>query len=132
MLIGQLIFVIWFSSVLLAQTWERPSGTANQNVPPVAVATAQAAGQQSATRPSDDLAQMRVDLDRMESLNLNMSSEIEFLRDQNLQILLRTNSQMWTLLIHDLRQRIERDEQLRSAPPQSPGSRNPESPKSPR
>ena len=53
--------------------------------------------------PSDDVAQMRTDLDRMESLLGNMSSEIEFLRDQNLQILLRTNAQMWTMLIRDLR-----------------------------
>ena len=56
---------------------------------------------------------------------MNMSSEIEFLRDQNLQILLRTNSQMWTILIRDLRLRIERDEQHRLAPPQAPVARNP-------
>ena len=46
----------------------------------------------------------------MESLNMNMSSEIEFLHDQNLQILLRTNSQMWTILIRDLRRQLVQQE----------------------
>jgi hypothetical protein len=68
--------------------------------------------------PSDDLAQMRIDLDRMESLLGNMSSEIEFLRDQNLQILLRTNAQMWRILIRDLRGQIDREKQRRSPMPQ--------------
>jgi len=53
---------------------------------------------------------MRDDLNKLESLNLNMSSEIEFLRDQNLQILLRTNVQMWTIVIRDLRQQVQREE----------------------
>jgi hypothetical protein len=63
--------------------------------------------------PGDDLAQMRTDLDRMESLLGNMSSEIEFLRDQNLQILLRTNAQIWTILIRDLRRQVDREQQQR-------------------
>ena len=64
---------------------------------------------------------MRDDLNKLESLNLNMSSEIEFLRDQNLQILLRSNVQMWTILIRDLRRQLDREEQHRSAPqPQNP------------
>ncbi len=66
-----------------------------------------------AVTPSDDLAQMRIDLDRMESLLGNMSSEIEFLRDQNLQILLRTNAQIWTMLIRDLRRQVDREVQQR-------------------
>jgi hypothetical protein len=49
----------------------------------------------------------------MESLLGNMSSEVEFLRDQNLQILLRTNVQMWTILIRDLRRQMDREEQQR-------------------
>lgn len=53
---------------------------------------------------------MRDDLTKLESLNLNMSSEIEFLRDQNLQILLRTNVQMWTIVIRDLREQVAREE----------------------
>jgi hypothetical protein len=71
--------------------------------------------------PSDELAQMRTDLNRMESLLGNMSSEIEFLRDQNLQILLRTNAQIWTILIRDLRKQIDREEQQRSRAPQPRG-----------
>jgi hypothetical protein len=82
-----------------------------QNNPPPSVAQAPPA-------PGADLAQMRTDLNRMESLLGNMSSEIEFLRDQNLQILLRTNAQMWTILIRDLRGRIDREEQQRSRVPQ--------------
>jgi len=53
---------------------------------------------------------MRIDLDRMEGLLGNMSTEIEFLRDQNLQILLRTNAQMWRMLISDLRRQVDREE----------------------
>jgi len=66
---------------------------------------------------------MRDDLIKLESLNLNMSSEIEFLRDQNLQILLRTNVQMWTILIRDLREQIAREEQRRVTTPQTPPAR---------
>jgi hypothetical protein len=71
---------------------------------------------------------MRADLNQMESLMNNMSSEINFLRDQNLQILLNTNVRMWTILIRDLRQQLD-DEQrncdLRSQP------RKPKSPQQP-
>ena len=75
-----------------------------------------------AAHPNDELAQMRDDLNRLESLNLNMSSEIEFLRDQNLQILLRTNSQMWGVLIRDLRRQIDREEQrTRTSQPRGAG-----------
>jgi len=68
---------------------------------------------------NNQLARMRDDLNKLESLNLNMSSEIEFLHDQNLQILLRTNSQMWTVLIQDLRRQIELNEEHRAVPLQS-------------
>lgn len=60
--------------------------------------------------PGDELAQMQLDLDRMDSLLNNINSEIEFLHDQNLQILLRTNSQMWTLLIRDMRKHLAREQ----------------------
>jgi hypothetical protein len=63
---------------------------------------------------------MRQDLDRMDSLLLNMSSEIEFLHDQNLQILLRTNSQMWTILLRDMRQQLAREEQRQAVRPVAP------------
>ncbi len=53
----------------------------------------------------------------MESLLGNMSSEIEFLHDQNLQILLRTNAQMWTILIRDLRRQVDREERARDRKP---------------
>ena len=71
---------------------------------------------QSSTQSGDPMIQMRDDLNRLESLNQNMSSEIEFLHDQNLQILLRTNSQMWTVLIRDLRRQLDREEQSRKTP----------------
>ena len=71
----------------------------------------------SSVPPSDDLAQLRTDLDRLNSLLSNMSSETEFLRDQNLQILLRTNSQMWTILIGDMRRQLAREEQRRGSQP---------------
>ena len=108
MVVKQIFFVALLSSALLAQN---PAGAGAQ---PQASTSASPAGQQSSPATNDPLAQMRDDLNRLESLNLNMSSEIEFLHDQNLQILLRTNSQMWTVLIRDLRRQIEREEQTRS------------------
>ena len=76
------------------------------------------------------IQQMRSDLNQMESLMNNMSSEITFLRDQNLQILLNTNVQMWTILIRDLRRQLDDEEQKcpwnqsrRSCPLPSPRAR---------
>jgi len=83
---------------------------AAQSAPPQ-TGPAPTAPPQASASPGGDLTQMRADLDRMESLLSNMSAEIEFLRDQNLQILLRTNAQMWTVLIRDLRRQVEREEQ---------------------
>ena len=96
-------------ALVSSKAWAQSAGT-----PPNA--TMQSAQSQSAPQaaPNDDLAQMRTDLDRMESLLGNMSSEIEFLHDQNLQILLRTNAQIWTTLIRDLRRQVDREEKQRS------------------
>jgi len=63
---------------------------------------------------SDRSEQMRIDLNQMESLMNNMQSEINFLHDQNLQILLNTNVRMWTILIRDLRRQL--DEEQRHSP----------------
>jgi TolA-binding protein len=94
---------------------------ASAHAPAAGRQTGANAGQGTAAQ-SDELAQMRDDLNKLESLNLNMSSEIEFLHDQNLQILLRTNSQMWGVLIRDLRRQIDREEQrTRSRQPEDSG-----------
>jgi hypothetical protein len=66
----------------------------------------------------DRITQMRADLNQMESLMGNMQSEINFLRDQNLQILLNTNVRMWTILIRDLRRQLD-DEERRATNPSS-------------
>ncbi|MGB8889570.1 MAG: hypothetical protein WCC87_22800 [Candidatus Korobacteraceae bacterium] len=131
MRIGQIAFVFLFGAALLGQTAATSSGAANHNADGAADASAQPSGRQS-PQATDDLAQMRIDLDRMESLNTNMSSEIEFLRDQNLQILLRTNSQMWTILIRDLRRRIDLDQERSLTQPRAPGTQNPAPQPSPR
>jgi len=111
--IRRIAFVMLFSTLLLAQQ-STETGTGKPATP----STPQNAMQQPPSQSNDDLAQMRDDLNKMESLNMNMSSEIEFLHDQNLQILLRTNSQMWTILIHDLRRQIQLEEQHKAlAPP---------------
>ena len=55
---------------------------------------------------------MRADLNQMESLMNNMQSEINPLRDQNLQILLNTNVRLWTILIRD----CQLDEEQRRSP----------------
>jgi hypothetical protein len=70
---------------------------------------------------SDRAEQMRADLTQMESLMNNMQSQINFLRDQNLQILLNTNVQMWTILIRDLRRQLD-NEQRPSPAPVHPGT----------
>ena len=67
--------------------------------------------------PADRIAQMRTDLNQMESLMGNMQSEINFLRDQNLQILLNTNVRMWTILIRDLRRQLDDEERRGTNPP---------------
>lgn len=69
--------------------------------------------QTAAPGSTDGAAQMRLDLNQMESLLNNMSSEVTFLRDQNLQILLNTNVRMWSMLIRDLR--LQLDEQERKS-----------------
>jgi len=110
----EMLFLLLLSSTLWAQSAGgqlSPSAQAGQS-------QADTPGQ-AATRPSpgeadDDLAQMRTDLNHMESLLNNMSSEITFLRDQNLQILLNSNARMWTILIRDLRLQIDREEQRRT------------------
>ncbi len=100
-----------FSALLLAQNSRQTDGAS----------TPQASAQQPvASQPTDELSQVRDDLNKMESLNMNMSSEIEFLHDQNLQILLRTNSQMWTILIRDMRRQLQQEQQRRSTMPAVP------------
>ena len=107
-----------FLSVALTstETFAQSANTpmAAQSAESQASPPAPSAAQQPPAMPNSDLAQMRTDLDRMESLLGNMSSEIEFLRDQNLQILLRTNAQMWRMLISDLRRQVDREERERS------------------
>ncbi|MGA2904081.1 MAG: hypothetical protein ABSD98_09635 [Candidatus Korobacteraceae bacterium] len=126
----QIVFVLLLSSALLAQSSSGQRGAGNQQSNPAVGGPAQSSIQQPTAPANDELARMRDDLNKLESLNMNMSSEIEFLRDQNLQILLRTNSQMWTILIRDMRQQIEREEQRRAAPQAQPA--RPEAKPSPR
>jgi hypothetical protein len=109
---GDGLLMKWPGYLLLMLILMAARGMAQTAATPAA--PPQASSQTAPPQPPDELAQMRDDLNKLDSLNLNMSSEIEFLRDQNLQILLRTNSQMWTVLIRDLRRQIEREEQRRS------------------
>jgi hypothetical protein len=82
-----------------------------QQPPPSATTPTSSA---SAAPAPDRIAQMRADLNQMESLMNNMQSEINFLRDQNLQILLNTNVRMWTILIRDLGRQLDDEEQRRA------------------
>ena len=90
-MIRQVVFLL----LLSASAWAQARPPAEKPASPPGAAGQ--AAQPSAPEAGDDLAQMRTDLNRMESLLNNMSSEITFLRDQNLQILLRSNAQMWTI-----------------------------------
>ncbi len=103
----QIIFLLLLSSTMCAQTATGQAGV----LAPVPQA------QPGTAAPSDELAQMGNDLNQMEGLLGNMSAEIEFLHDQNLQILLRTNARMWTMLIRDLRQQLAREEGRRGTNP---------------
>jgi hypothetical protein len=100
-------------SLLLVESSLAQQGATSQN--PAPGNAAQVPG--AANPGNDELARMRDDLNKLESLNLNMSSEVEFLRDQNLQILLRTNVRMWTILIRDLREQVAREEQRQAVSP---------------
>ena len=104
------VFVLCCSALLAAQNTDKTTSISGQSAEQTLPTPA------SPKQQGDEFAQIRDDLNRMESLNLNMSSEIEFLHDQNLQILLRTNSQMWTVLIRDMRRQLERDEQRGATP----------------
>jgi len=109
----QTLAILLMTCQLWAQT-SAPSDTAAQTTQSQAAASTQPTEQQPPPATSDELEQMRTDLDRMESLLGNMSAEIEFLRDQNLQILLRTNAQMWRVLIRDLRRQVDREQRQRN------------------
>ena len=114
-------FVLFMASIVAAQAPVAPVQPQRNATPP----TQPSQVSPPPSPPDAELAQMRNDLSLMESLNNNMSSEIEFLHDQNLQILLRTNARMWTMLIHDLRQQVDREErrtpaQAEPAPPPRP------------
>jgi hypothetical protein len=110
----QMFFLLLLSSTLWAQSAGGQLSPAAEGRQSQADTAAQAATQPSPGEAGDDLAQMRTDLNHMESLLNNMSSEITFLRDQNLQILLNSNARMWTILIRDLRLQIDREEQRRT------------------
>ena len=107
------IFLMSLLMLVLTGSSFAQRGAASQSSAPENAAQAPGA----ANSGNDELAQMRDDLNKLESLNLNMSSEIEFLRDQNLQILLRTNVQMWTIMIRDLREQVAREEQRQAVSP---------------
>lgn len=107
------IFVVTLLTLLLVGSSFAQRGVPSQSSTPGDAAQAPAA----ANPGNDELARMRDDLNKLESLNLNMSSEIEFLRDQNLQILLRTNVQMWRIMIRDLREQVAREEERQGVSP---------------
>jgi hypothetical protein len=120
----QIALVLLLSSALLAQDSSSQQRTGDHASNPAAGGAAQASAQQPTASAGDEVARMRDDLNKLESLNNNMTSEILFLRDQNLQILLRTNAQMWTILIRDMREQLAREEQRRAAPqPERPAAK---------
>jgi hypothetical protein len=127
-MVRQLFFLLLLSSTLWAQSVGGQTTPSTQNAQNPADTPGQSTARPPAGTGDDDVAQMRTDLNTMESLLNNMSSEITFLRDQNLQILLRSNARMWTILIRDLRLQIDREEQRpsrRMAPgPEQPRPQN--------
>jgi TolA-binding protein len=108
-----LLLTCFFLGTQSAAAQQTRSPASNQAAPP------------AAAPPSDRIQQMRADLNQMESLMNNMQSEINFLRDQNLQILLNTNVRMWTILIRDLRRQLDDEEQRRVVAPPTPARPKP-------
>ncbi len=116
------LFLILVSSISWAQSEGAQARASSQTGQNQTSAPGQSETPPSPGETTDDLAQMRTDLSHMESLLNNMSSEITFLRDQNLQILLNTNARMWTILIRDLRSQIDREERRRDGKQPPPAS----------
>ncbi len=115
------------TSALFAQVASDPTN------PPATPPTVTQTQVTPAAQPTDDLSRMSLDLDHMDGLLNNMSSEIEFLHDQNLQILLRTNAQMWTMLLRDMRQQLARERQRQAiAPARDSDASNPAPPQKPK
>jgi small-conductance mechanosensitive channel len=111
----------------LALTWfiiSNPIARAQQPAPP---ASAQATPPATSSPAPDRIQQMRTDLDQMESQMNSMSSRVNFLRDQNLQILLNNNVRLWTILIRDLRLQLDEEQHKRDAEskPREPKSAKP-------
>jgi len=63
---------------------------------------------------------MELDLDQMESLLSNMATEVSFISDTNMQILLSTNVRLWTLLLRDLRLQLAQQRHHGQAGPSQP------------
>jgi RecA/RadA recombinase len=69
-----------------------------------------------AAQPADPNRQTEQDLNHMESLLNNMAAETAFIHDTNMQILLNTNYQLWSILLRDLRMQLQQQKKTAEAP----------------
>ena len=108
-LTGIVIMLFAASGVALAQT-------APQNPQPSSTPNATNSVPSAPAVQPDPAKQMQLDLDQMDSLVNNMATQVSFIRDTNMSILLNTNVRLWTVLIRDLRlQMQEQQKGLRPA-----------------
>lgn len=101
-MLKQLVFVVALSVAALAQA----ARTAEPQSLPAQGEPTQAAGAPVQTS-TDPAAQMEIDLNQMDGLLNNMATEVSFIQNTNMQILLNTNVRLWTLLLRDLRRQVQ-------------------------
>ncbi len=105
--VGIVFVAVLMALAASAQTADRnPQPSSPQQNPPQEAAA-------NPPSPPDPAHQMQLDLDQMDSLVNNMATQVSFIRDTNMSILLNTNVRLWTVLIRDLRMQVQ--EQQRHA-----------------
>ena len=105
-MLKQLMLVLALCSTVPAQTGSEARPPSQD----VALQATPAASGDSAER-------MRAELNQLEGMLNNMATEVGLIRDPNLQMLLTTNVQMWSTLIHNMRLQLNEMEGRRGTSP---------------
>jgi hypothetical protein len=103
-MVRQAVLILALAGAALAQNGTPPAPPQKQEAP--------------ATERPDATQQMQLDLDQMDSLVNNMATQVSFIQNTNMSILLNSNVRLWTILLRDLRLQLE--QQKRAAGRQSP------------
>lgn len=115
-MLKQAVLVLALCAAMLAQTaTEAPSPTQDTSA------------QAPLATSGDSVQRMQTELNQLEGMLNNMATEVGLVRDTNLQILLTTNVQMWSTLIHNMRLQLNEIERRRgtSVSPTAPIPKKP-------